>query len=309
MESSVPAGKDMDYVDRIIGEERDRIEREIGRLFGKRPTGRLGKAMTYTVTAGGKRLRPVLMVRTYRALGGRRSSVYPLAISVELIHSYSLIHDDLPQMDDDDYRRGRPTCHKVFGEKTALVAGLALIVKSFSSLLKGGGKHGVDPATIRGLFRELAAAAGAAGLVSGQAADMAYESREFDEKVVTYIHLRKTAALFGAASAMGSILAGADRRTVDGLRTFGIQLGIAFQIVDDILDLTGRFEDLGKRVGKDAERGKATFPALFGLEDSRKRAERHAGKAVRTLGRLGIGDRFLELLPYWILKPSVTARA
>lgn len=295
---------DRTFLERRMQRERERIEEHLERIFKKRPGSDLERACRYTVRAGGKRLRPILMVAACRALRGKGEAPYSAALSLELIHSYSLIHDDLPQLDDDDYRRGKPTCHKVFGEGTALLAGVALIGLAVRSIVTTGRMYRLGNEVSRRLARELLAASGVGGLIGGQVADILSESRRFDARVVDYIHLNKTAALFAASAAMGAIIAKAGDEKVEAMRRYGKHVGFAFQIVDDILDETGSFEDLGKRVGKDAERGKATYPALYGIEDSLQRARENASQARRGLQAAGVDDRFLRLFPFWVLIPA-----
>lgn len=293
--------EDCAFIDRVLEEERKKIEDQLSNYCEKQLTGTIGRASAYTIGAGGKRLRPILMVATYKSLGGKRKVIYPLSISVELIHSYSLIHDDLPQLDNDDYRRGKLTCHKVFGENTALLTGIDLIGRSVSVIISVGRESRLDVGIIQRLTQELMNASGVEGLVGGQVADILYESREFDETVLYYIHGHKTAVLFGVSTAMGSILAGSADDEVEIIRDYGMQLGFAFQIIDDILDETSSFEDMGKVVRKDHEKGKATFPSLFGVEGSLDKAREHAGKAREALSCAGLDDRFLSLFPLWIL--------
>jgi len=287
-------------MDTTLKREKKKIEFYLERLSGQRFSGSLSGACGYTVNAGGKRLRPILMVAMYRALGGRRKSVYPISLSIELIHSYSLIHDDLPQLDNDDYRRGKYTCHKVFGTQTALLAGVDLIGSSVGNIVSAGRRARLGGDTIRQLTAELMRASGVHGLVGGQVADIIYESREFDERSLQYIHKHKTAVLFAAATSMAAILAGIKKQKMGHVREYGMQLGFAFQVIDDILDTIGTFEDLGKKVGKDASQGKATFPALFGVDGARERAKAHISNAVDLLDLAGLNDRFLRLLPLWI---------
>jgi geranylgeranyl diphosphate synthase type II len=294
---------DRAFLERRLARERQKVEKHLARLFAGRPASEIERACRYTVRAGGKRLRPVLMVAASRALGAKGDAPYDAGLSIELIHSYSLIHDDLPQMDDDDYRRGKPTCHRVFGPGTALLAGVALIGLATQNLLRTGRKYRLGEAVSRSLAKELLEASGTGGLIGGQAADILAESKPFDRDVVDYIPAHKTAALFGASAAMGAILGRAGREKTDALRRYGTHAGIAFQIVDDILDQTGSFEDLGKRVRKDAGRGKATYPALYGIEGARRKASKHASLAVRSILEAGVDDRFLRHFPYWILIP------
>lgn len=297
---------DLAFLDRRMKREREKIEEHLGRLLrqSKSTGSRIESAYAYTVRAGGKRLRPILMVAASKALGERSEISYRLSLSLELIHSYSLIHDDLPEMDDDDMRRGKPTCHKVFGEGIAMIAGVALIGLAVRHIIRSTRRHRSGMELAKLLSGELLAASGVGGLIGGQAADILAEARKVDGKTVDYIHRHKTASLFGASTAMGAMLAGAPRMRIDAFRRYGLHVGFAFQIVDDILDETGSFEALGKRVNKDAARGKATYPALHGFEGSRRKARWHARRAERILLGTGVDDRFLRLFPFWILLPA-----
>jgi len=261
------------------------VDRSLDRYLppATRPPARLHEAMRYSVFGGGKRLRPGLAILACEALGGARAAVLPGACALEMIHTYSLIHDDLPSMDDDDFRRGRPSCHRAFDEATAILAGDALQAEAFGTIAR----HVRRPALAAALAAELAEAAGASGMVGGQVLDIAGSSKS-DEAALERIHRMKTAAMFRAAARMGALSAGAPPAKVKSLGVFGERLGLAFQIVDDILDVSGTAGELGKTPGKDTAQDKATYPALFGVEASRRRAEllkREALKAVSPLGR------------------------
>jgi geranylgeranyl pyrophosphate synthase len=232
------------------------------------------RAMRYSIFAGGKRLRPALVLLGARAAGADDGPVLPVACAVEMVHTYSLIHDDLPSMDDDDLRRGRPSCHKVFGEAQAILAGDALHTLAFETLAALP-----DPATAATLVRELARACGTFGMVGGQAADLEAEGRPPDVAVVEGIHRRKTGALLLASLRMGALASGASPATLRRLSEYGERLGTAFQIVDDVLDEEGARAELGKTPGKDRQRGKMTYPAAVGIEASRTRAAALAAEA------------------------------
>ncbi len=258
---------------------------------------RLASAMRYSVMAGGKRLRPMLCLLSAEACGGASSveMALPSACALELIHTYSLIHDDLPAMDDDDLRRGRPTCHKAFDEATAILAGDALLTLAFEVVASSS----VPAEAALACVRVLAEAAGAAGMVGGQMADLQAETQEQAEATVEAleaIHRRKTGALLCAALRMGAIVAGADAECHAALDRYGRAVGLAFQIVDDLLDVEGDETKLGKRVGKDSGLGKWTYPGLLGIEGSRRRARQLADEAVAALAPLGSsGDRLRAL--------------
>ncbi len=250
----------------------------------------LAEAMCYSLLAPGKRLRPLLVLLAAEACGGSDTTAIPAACAVEMVHTYSLIHDDLPAMDDDDLRRGLPTCHKKFGESTAILAGDALLTLAFEVLADG-----YPPATAAACCRELARGAGAAGMVGGQADDLAMESRAgvgtLEE--LEFLHARKTGALFraslrlGVMSAQGERPGGADPRTLAAFDAYGRAFGLAFQITDDLLDVESSAEQTGKRVGKDAARGKLTYPGFLGVAESRQRALRLCREAQDALAPLG----------------------
>ena len=248
-----------------------------------RPPALLHKAMRYSVFAGGKRLRPILVMECCRLCGGDETRAGPAAVAVELLHTYSLIHDDLPCMDDDDFRRGRPTSHKVFGEAAAVLAGDALLTAAFGVLAE----RVEDARLSRKLSAALATAAGASGMVAGQILDMTPPRREPREEYVYFIHSKKTAALMEACCRMGALCAGAGKPQLAALGAFGRDFGLAFQITDDILDEIGDEEKVGKRLRKDRDSGKITYPSVFGLERSRAEAERLVGQAIGALDAFG----------------------
>ena len=245
----------------------------------------LHKAMRYSVFAGGKRLRPVLVIAGAEAVGGDAAQVMPAACAMELIHTYSLVHDDLPAMDNDDFRRGVPTNHKVFGEAMAILAGDALLTLAFRLVADNAATAG--PGALREALIDIADAAGHRGMVAGQVADLEAEGRTVGADVVDYIHAHKTGALIRTSLRVGALLCGADAAQVRALSVAGADLGLAFQIVDDILDVVSSTETLGKTAGKDQAQQKATYPAIHGIEASRARAAfliRDAEEALRPLG-------------------------
>jgi geranylgeranyl diphosphate synthase type II len=249
------------------------------------------EAMRYSLLAPGKRLRPLLVVLACEACGGRPDAPWPGASAVEMVHAYSLVHDDLPAMDDDDLRRGQPTCHKTFGEALAILAGDALLTMSFQVL-----SEGYPPRTAAACCRELARAAGAAGMVGGQVDDLAWENAaDHTAPALEHLHQRKTGALIRASLRLGVWAARGEDGIPPGLLErfdeFGRCLGLAFQITDDLLDVEGNAGAAGKRVGKDAARGKLTYPGLLGVEESRRRAEELGRRAAETLTPLGPAAR------------------
>jgi geranylgeranyl diphosphate synthase type II len=254
---------------------------------------RLAAAMRYSVLGGGKRLRPMLCLMAAEACGAGPLEAMPAACALELVHTYSLIHDDLPAMDDDDLRRGRPTCHKEFDEATAILAGDGLLTLAFELLAR----HVRPPEAALDCVRALAEGAGPAGMVGGQMADLQAEGRDDPSlEALEAIHRRKTGALLRASLRMGGLVAGADESSLAALDTYGDAVGLAFQIVDDLLDVEGDEAKLGKRVNKDSGLGKWTYPGLLGIEGSRRRARELAEVARLALAPLGDrGDRLRAL--------------
>jgi geranylgeranyl diphosphate synthase type II len=251
------------------------LEQALGTATSGPP--RLAEAMRYSVFAGGKRLRPALAIASCRAFGGRDESVLPFAAALELLHTYSLVHDDLPSMDDDDLRRGRPTSHRVYGEAMAILAADALHTLAFETLLAGT----EPPALARTLGLELARAAGCAGMVGGQVEDLEADGQPPEAARIRRIHEGKTVALLRASCRGGAIAGGASPSALDAIDRFGTHLGFAFQTVDDILDVTGTAESLGKTPGKDRAREKMTTVALEGVDGARVRADAEVA-AART---------------------------
>lgn len=265
--------------------------------------GTLHRAMRYSVFSGGKRIRPVLCMAAYEASGGSGDGVLPVACAFELIHTYSLIHDDLPCMDDDDMRRGKPTSHKVFGEAAAVLAGDALLTFAME-LAAGEGSRTLDSDTALRIAAEIAEAAGSDGMVAGQVLDMECENRPVDESLMEYIHSRKTGRLIAASVRCGAIAAGADDALLDRLTEYGRKLGLAFQIIDDILDEEGGFGDLKSGRGRDGERGKATYPKVFGLDRSKAIAAGLVADAARAVEGLGEGFAPLAALAEFVTSRS-----
>jgi len=246
----------------------------------------LTRAMRYSVFSGGKRFRPVLSLATYEACGGQGDAMLPVACAIELIHTYSLIHDDLPCMDDDDLRRGRPTNHKVFGEAVAVLAGDALLSFAMEIVLTEGARLLGAERAVR-MMGDLAKAAGPRGMVAGQVVDMESQGKPADPETVRYIHSRKTGALIASSARCGAIGAGAIESVVERISTYGAKVGLAFQIVDDVLDAEGKFGDLKAGSGLDQKRSKMTYPAVFGLEASRSEAAQLVQAAKQAVAQLG----------------------
>jgi geranylgeranyl diphosphate synthase type II len=260
----------------------------------------LHKAMRYSVFAGGKRLRPVLVIAGAEAVGGSAERVMPTACALELIHTYSLVHDDLPAMDNDDFRRGMPTNHKVFGEATAILAGDALLTLAFR-LVADNACH-AHAGALRDVILDIADAAGHDGMVAGQVADLEAEGKKVGADTVDYIHAHKTGALIRTSLRVGAMLCGADPSAVRALSVAGADLGLAFQIVDDILDVVSSSEELGKTAGKDQIQQKATYPAIHGIEASRARAAFLIGEADEALAPLGPRAEPIRALGRFILE-------
>ncbi|WP_126427515.1 polyprenyl synthetase family protein [Brevibacillus marinus] len=264
---------------------------------------RLYEAMAYSLLAGGKRLRPILVLAVLEALGKPVERGIPFAVALEMIHTYSLIHDDLPAMDDDDWRRGKPTNHKVFGEATAILAGDALLTRAFASIAEAYLHHPeVKPEHVLRLIAELGRRAGAPGMVGGQMADMEGEGRSLDLTELEYIHRHKTGDLLVAALRGAAYLADASPELVEALTRYGMNIGLAFQIQDDILDVEGDTAQLGKTAGSDLARQKATYPALIGLEASKQKLAQLIAEAKEALTEAGLGDSMLMPLADYIME-------
>jgi geranylgeranyl diphosphate synthase type II len=257
------------------------------------------QAMRYSIFAGGKRLRPIICLAAAEALRGKIDAALPLACAVECIHTYSLIHDDLPCMDNDDFRRGKPTSHKVYGEGIAVLAGDALLTIAFEIATRCKPPPRYSHAVI---VREIAAAAGSRALVAGQVADLEGEGKKITPADLRYIHENKTAALIAGSIRLGAMSANATPGQLSKLTEFGRNLGLAFQVIDDILDVTQTTEKLGKSAGKDLKAQKATYPALLGLEKARAEADRHTRKARAALKPLGRDAAPLEAISDFLLK-------
>lgn len=262
------------------------------------------EGMRYSVFAGGKRIRPVLMMAACEAVGGTPERVLPAACALELIHTYSLIHDDLPAMDDDDFRRGRPTNHRVYGEAGAILAGDALLTEAFFLLSGAETFPGTSAETILQVIQIIAQAAGSQGMVGGQVVDMASEGQQIDLATLESIHNRKTGALILAALQTGVLLGGGNQQALTAVLSYGRAAGLAFQVADDILDVVGDQALLGKDVGSDQARGKVTYPSLLGLEGARLRAQELMEEAMAALQPLGAAAGPLREIARYIVDRS-----
>ncbi|MEB3348775.1 MAG: farnesyl diphosphate synthase [Cyanobacteriota bacterium] len=276
---------------------RQRVEAALDGALGPERPESLRQAMRYSLLAGGKRLRPILCLAACELAGAAADLAMPTAVALEMIHTMSLIHDDLPAMDNDDLRRGRPTNHKVYGEANAILAGDALLTRAFEMVALRS--PGVAAERLLAVVGELSLASGAPGLVGGQVVDLESEGRAVDLATLEYIHLHKTGALLRACVISGALVAGADESLLQALATYARGIGLAFQIIDDILDVTASSEVLGKTAGKDLTADKTTYPKLLGLEESRRRAEALVSEAKaalapwpseRTAPLLGLAD-------------------
>ncbi len=303
-----------------LKEKRELIDSYLKSYFSvARKPSVLHEAMSYSLFAGGKRIRPILALASYEACGGDPKDIIPFASALELIHTYSLIHDDLPAMDDDELRRGKPTSHKVFGEAMAILAGDALLTEAFFMISEYGMRNvefgnktpvsisefRIPKSAILKVVCEIALAAGASGMVGGQAQDILSENSEPDKDTLYFIHLHKTAALITASVRMGPVLAGSDEDTINALTRYGENIGLVFQIIDDILDIEGDPKELGKSAGLDKRKMKMTYPSLFGVEGSRQKAQNLISEAINALHIFSSeADPLREIARYLIKRRS-----
>ena len=289
-------------LERYLGERRLQVEAALEASLPVVYPEQIYEAMRYSLMAGGKRLRPILCLATCELLGGNTETAMPAACAMEMVHTMSLIHDDLPAMDNDDYRRGQLTNHKVYGEDVAVLAGDALLTYAFEHIATQ--TKGAEPTRVLDVVARLGKAVGAAGLVGGQIVDLASEGKAVEEKTLTFIHMHKTAALLEVSVTSGAILAGAEAETVGRLSRYAQKIGLAFQIVDDILDITATSEELGKSAGKDLAAQKATYPSLWGLEESKQKADQLIAEAIAELS--GFDHRKAQ--PLMAIAKFITAR-
>ena len=279
-----------DYLARIAKEAEAKFDEHLPPV-SDRPC-RLHEAMRYSMFAGGKRLRPGLAKATFDMFGGKGDKIWLATSALEMLHTFSLIHDDLPCVDNDDYRRGKLTSHKKFGEATAVMAGDALCVQAFELMGRAGDARAIEV---------LAHLLGTYGMIGGEMTDIECEGKAVDLDVVDYIHYHKTAALIEASLQVGAMLAGADEKSIAAIRSYGRSIGLAFQIVDDILDIVSTTEELGKDAGSDIEKGKATYPSIVGLENSRAKAKELYCESLKALDGLACDTSILRAIAAFII--------
>ena len=264
-----------------LKKHRNSVEKALDASLGPERPEQLREAMRYSLLAGGKRLRPILCLAACEFVGGNSELALPTAVALEMIHTMSLIHDDLPAMDNDDLRRGRPTNHKVYGDAVAILAGDALLTRAFEMVALRS--PGVPNERLLKVVGELSLLAGAPGLVGGQVVDLESEGKAVDLETLEFIHLHKTGALLKACVTSGALIGGASEEVLDALKTYAKGIGLAFQIIDDVLDVTASSDVLGKTAGKDLVADKTTYPKLLGLDESRKRANDLVAEAKDAL--------------------------
>ena len=284
------SGIAQDYLARIAKEAEAKFDEHLPPVTD-RPC-RLHEAMRYSMFAGGKRLRPGLAKAAFDMFGGKGDKIWLATSALEMLHTFSLIHDDLPCVDNDDYRRGKLTSHKKFGEATAVMAGDALCVQAFELMGRAGDARAIEV---------LAHLLGTYGMIGGEMTDIECEGKKVDLEIVDYIHYHKTAALIEASLQVGAMLAGADDKSIEAVRNYGRSIGLAFQIVDDILDIVSTTEELGKDAGSDIEKGKATYPSIVGLENSRAKAKELYDESLKALDSLECDTSILRSIAAFII--------
>ncbi len=288
---------------KYLEEKRERVDSFLRSYFSEqvRPTV-LHEAMLYSLFAGGKRIRPILAIASFEACGKEAGEAVPYAAALELVHTYSLIHDDLPSMDNDDLRRGKPTSHKVYGEAVAILAGDALLTEAFSILSDPSFCRTIRDVDLMKASHEVALASGYRGMVAGQVQDMLSENAEPDEDTLRFIHRHKTAALLRGSVRLGAILSGCGAEELAALTSYGMNIGHAFQVVDDVLDVEGSTEELGKTAGADEKIKKMTYPRLYGVEASKRIAEGLVSDALASLGVFSSEADVLREIALYLLK-------
>ncbi|WAW15619.1 polyprenyl synthetase family protein [Peptostreptococcus equinus] len=285
-----------------LSEKSKYIEEKI-RIFAPKEEGyqkSVIEAMNYSLMAGGKRLRPILIMETYRLCGGKDDRFLPYSIAIEMIHTYSLVHDDLPALDNDDLRRGKPTNHKVYGEAMAILAGDALLNHAFQIMLEGSLKYDKPENSLRAAY-EISKGAGIYGMIGGQVVDVESENKKIDKDKLDFIHLNKTAAMIVGSIRSGAILADSSEEKLEALSNYANNIGLAFQIIDDILDIEGDEKILGKHIGSDIDNEKSTYPSIIGMEESKKIAKKLIENAKSELEIFGENAEFLTNLADYII--------
>ncbi len=279
------------------------LEQHLGKINSE--PNLIQEAMKYAVFNGGKRLRPIMVLEGACLAGGRKEQVIPAACAIEMIHSYSLVHDDLPAMDDDELRRGKPTCHIVFGEANAILTGDALLTAAFEVLAQNAQIPGVKPEQVIRVIGEIARASGSAGMIGGQVIDLQLENMDVDLDTLQNLHYLKTGQLFRAAMKSGAILCGMDSKGLEALDNYAGSFGLAFQITDDILDIEGSEDITGKPVGSDERNHKQTYPSIVGLSRARQLAEESVSACITSLQQFGPEADFLRNLARYVLFRNV----
>lgn len=294
---------DMDLFLQEIGKKRKYMDKCLRKYMPDENTHPpvIHQAMNYAIFNGGKRLRPIMVLEGARLAAANPESVVLTACALEMIHSYSLVHDDLPAMDDDDIRRGKPTCHKVFGEANAILTGDALLTGAFELIAQNGLVEGISPINVNHVISEVAKAVGSRGMVGGQVIDLDAEEKDIDFTTLRKLHLLKTGELFKAALRAGAILGNMDEESLDALTDYAFNFGLAFQITDDILDVNGNQSELGKPVGSDGKNNKTTYVTLFGIEESKRLAEQSVEKCIEKMAVFGDEAGFLRRLANFTL--------
>jgi geranylgeranyl diphosphate synthase, type II len=306
VKTSIPSGGET--LAGYLAQARDRVDAAL-REWGTRWNGRcppsVAEAMRYSLLGPGKRLRATLVFASYDALHGAHAEIAELAAAIEVVHAYSLVHDDLPCMDNDALRRGRPTTHRAFDVSTATEAGFQMVPLAAAVLAHGMAALALDPVRSRAIALELFGAAGAGGMIGGQVLDLAAEGQRVTRERLQEIHQRKTGALIAAACVIGGLAAGAGADAAEALRDYGTHVGLAFQICDDVLDATATSAELGKTAGKDAARAKSTFVSLHGVDGARREADHNARLAVDRLQEAGlVSPMLMELAHYVVTRPN-----
>jgi geranylgeranyl diphosphate synthase type II len=298
-------------IKKYLQEKKEIVDSALERYFPSQPVVdreegfpiSLHRAIRHSLFAGGKRIRPILSIASFEAAGGTGDGILPFACAIEMIHTYSLIHDDLPALDNDDYRRGKPTCHKVFGEAIGILAGDALLTEAFKLMTNRPVRNGVSggEGQVLDLINEVAQAAGMLGMVGGQVVDIESEGKEVDLPTIQYIHTRKTGALILASVRVGAKLGTDNEETLRAFTRYGERVGLAFQIADDILNVEGKAHLLGKNTGGDLSKRKATYPSLLGIGESKRRAKELVELAVNALTPFGPETDPLREIAWFII--------